>query len=430
MATQWFVHADGKQYGPLTPSQLKGMVDQGKVTHDTPVRMGAEGKWVRAGRVKGLLPTHEPESAASPAAATPTANQATRGRTPSSKATPAAADAPGTTSPPSSEKPAAKPKRETVADGKRPAVETPTAGLPARQASPSRWTPASARRAVESPVDEPSRTARDLGIGAGILGLCGLLAFWLPFLGVPLSTIGVLLGVIGIILALVRRGSGLWFSVVGSSIAAIVLGATLFFILRGSEDNPAVAKPTEMTEEERARRRAAMFEAEAEWAQFEAETRWVDATQTTTRGDLRIGVDAVRVQPVPLDDLGVRSETDEHHLQIRLNIEHAGSGPSVRYLGWSGAGSVVDQHVARLSDDTGHEFVRFRPLSGTQIEGQFTTGNILPGDAIKDLLVFELDELSLRRLESVDYLDLELPGEAIGETTAIRFRIPRSMLPQ
>ena len=64
------------------------------------------------------------------------------------------------------------------------------------------------------------------GLTAAVLGSIGMLLFFLPILGVPLSAIGLLLAIGGIIAA--RRGSpGLRWSVGGLLVCAVALTANL-----------------------------------------------------------------------------------------------------------------------------------------------------------------------------------------------------------
>jgi len=56
MSNDWFIRINNAEHGPLSPDKLKQLAQQGKVTSATPVKQGAAGNWVAAGRVKGLLP--------------------------------------------------------------------------------------------------------------------------------------------------------------------------------------------------------------------------------------------------------------------------------------------------------------------------------------------------------------------------------------
>jgi hypothetical protein len=61
METGWYsITENGEVEGPLSAVMLKARADSRIVKPDTPVRNGAEGKWVPAGGVKGLFATPPP----------------------------------------------------------------------------------------------------------------------------------------------------------------------------------------------------------------------------------------------------------------------------------------------------------------------------------------------------------------------------------
>lgn len=66
---EWYFQAMGQELGPFSVAELKSKVDSGQIQADTMVRRGADGKWLFAERVKGLLPAKpvaEPEPAPVP----------------------------------------------------------------------------------------------------------------------------------------------------------------------------------------------------------------------------------------------------------------------------------------------------------------------------------------------------------------------------
>jgi hypothetical protein len=68
MAKQWYYEIMGTAIGPVTSADLKQKVQQGVILPETPVRMGTDGKWQTASRVKGLLDSPEVPSPAPPKA--------------------------------------------------------------------------------------------------------------------------------------------------------------------------------------------------------------------------------------------------------------------------------------------------------------------------------------------------------------------------
>src|SRR5262245_12090773 len=55
MAREWFFQDGDQVLGPLMPADLRRLLQQGRINPDTPIRKGAEGKWLRAAKVPGLL---------------------------------------------------------------------------------------------------------------------------------------------------------------------------------------------------------------------------------------------------------------------------------------------------------------------------------------------------------------------------------------
>ncbi len=56
MSMQWYFQVMGSDVGPLSPAELADKVKRGQIQADTLVRKGADGKWMPADRIKGLLP--------------------------------------------------------------------------------------------------------------------------------------------------------------------------------------------------------------------------------------------------------------------------------------------------------------------------------------------------------------------------------------
>lgn len=53
----WFVNHRGKEQGPFTSKQLKHLAESGQITPDHNLRMGSDGDWIVATKVKGLFAT-------------------------------------------------------------------------------------------------------------------------------------------------------------------------------------------------------------------------------------------------------------------------------------------------------------------------------------------------------------------------------------
>lgn len=55
MSKQWFYQVLGATVGPVTSAELKLRCTKGQIAPDTPIRMGADGRWQAADHIKGLL---------------------------------------------------------------------------------------------------------------------------------------------------------------------------------------------------------------------------------------------------------------------------------------------------------------------------------------------------------------------------------------
>jgi hypothetical protein len=56
MADEWYCEIAGREIGPLSSGQLRVMAAKGQILSNDCVRQGAQGSWILARQVKGLLP--------------------------------------------------------------------------------------------------------------------------------------------------------------------------------------------------------------------------------------------------------------------------------------------------------------------------------------------------------------------------------------
>ena len=69
MAEDWFYHNSGQTFGPMSAKQLRQHALAGKITRSDHVRIGTEGSWAPATKVKGLfdpLPAPVPVAKSAP----------------------------------------------------------------------------------------------------------------------------------------------------------------------------------------------------------------------------------------------------------------------------------------------------------------------------------------------------------------------------
>ncbi len=72
-------------------------------------------------------------------------------------------------------------------------------------------------------VHPSSRAAHSLGIAALVVGLLSFFVCWIPFVGIPVSSLGLILGLSSFVLAIARRGTGIGFSIAGSGLSILSL---------------------------------------------------------------------------------------------------------------------------------------------------------------------------------------------------------------
>ncbi len=96
-----------------------------------------------------------------------------------------------------------------------------------------------------SPLPATQTPPVALGLLSLVLGTIGLLLFFLPILGVPISAFGLLFGVLGTFVALVPGGLRLRWSLLGSALSALALATSLaiFYAPGGYLPDPAVPPP-------------------------------------------------------------------------------------------------------------------------------------------------------------------------------------------
>ncbi len=96
-----------------------------------------------------------------------------------------------------------------------------------------------------SPLPRPQVPPPALGMLALVLGTVGLMLFFMPILGVPLSALALLAGLVAVGLGLFGLGGRLRWAVLGSAMAAMALGVNLAILYApGSElPHPNVPPP-------------------------------------------------------------------------------------------------------------------------------------------------------------------------------------------
>jgi hypothetical protein len=265
--------------------------------------------------------------------------------------------------------------------------------------------------AVQVNVQQPSKAAHSLGIASTVLGILAFLICWIPFVGVlgmPLSGLGLLLGVIGIILAVVRRGSGIGFSIAGSAICGLAL-------LVAFTVTSAIVKAVDSVAQS-----ARSTSVASDGFVPNSADQWQAASDVAQNDLVRVHVASARVGNVALKSFAGESESQDKLLQITLQIDNLSHTKKLDYRGWSG-GMFGITGAGTLEDDAGNRYKRIG-FGGTKVVGQQESESIYPSKSLSDVLVFEAPT------DSAKTLRLTLPCSAYGGTGDLRITTPTSSI--
>ena len=375
-------------------------------------------------------------------------------------------------------------KRLKVADtaagkrGKCPAcgavVQVPPevehAHVPApRPATPPQQVEAVPVQRVEAPAPQPRdrvptvnvnirRRTSSLGVAALILGIVAFLICWVPLIGmigVPLSALGLLLGLVGLIVAVLRKGAGIGYPIAGIAVSGLALAVAFASTYAAGKAIEETAKAMSESVGERTRtnqqvvatadederhsrgpaRTASDRPSRPEPTQPPAvvpksppekptEPEWASARDTVRQGDVGFRVNAALIGKVPLMAGFDRSETrsQDSLLAIEIELGNLSRSKKVEYHTWMGRDFSIEQDYATLEDNFGNRYKRIDFGFSTDVVGRTESDSIYPGKVLTDVLVFELP------VDTIEYLNLELPAKNFGGTGMLRVRIPVGML--
>ncbi len=189
-------------------------------------------------------------------------------------------------------------------------------------------------------------------------------------------------------------------------------------------DEPALERPKdiEFAESPRVRPKitAELFDGQSEKSggasaeQSAEESEWTDASAGPARaGDVAVKVvDAVLVRSSV--DASEENSSTGGRLLIVLEIQNTGDRRKLDFLGWARRG-------VRLSDNFDNTY-RPLPVGSAMSPGQGRPRSIYPGRAARETLVFEPP------IRKAEYLRLELPASAFGQSGMTRLKIPATMI--
>ncbi|MEX2112437.1 MAG: DUF4339 domain-containing protein [Pirellulales bacterium] len=425
MAHEWYVQHGGKQYGPMSPSNLKKLAADGKITPATQVRIGESGTWVPASKVQGLFV----------AAAASSSGQRPQSTAPATD---------------SSARPLSPPPPPPVDPLATLPRAVPAPPIVANSMAPPPWA-----RGTASPNASASSSAaaKILGALAMIFAAVAMATCWLPILASPIGWtaigfggLGLLIGIAGLVAAtMTNSSSGLLLNIIGSGgsavglVLAVVLGVT-FGLFGGTPEPVVTARPT-LPPIVEAPPRVVQPEPQPEPP---PEPIWTDASEAIEQGPIEatiasVGIEQVRLESADLSTIG-RSKA-QPMLKIRVTLQNVSIDRIVEAPGWMGGGDLIGQGVgqllggetgkavqaatatAMLADNAGNNYKQTSTLSlfGAQLD--FSADHALrPGNTKTLDLVFPPP------LETIEYLRLELSPAGFSGADSLRFQIPKAMI--
>lgn len=143
--------------------------------------------------------------------------------------------------------------------------------------------------------------------------------------------------------------------------------------------------------------------------------------QAVTLSGVTVEVASVSVGPVAIAGSGLEPDStlENEHLSVTVRISIADATRKIRYSTWRDL-----PHPALAHDNFGNQFVRVTPPFLWNYKGGIKSGSLTKDSPLSDVLVFE------KPLRASQYIDLDLPGAAVGlkSSDVFRFRIPSGML--
>lgn len=301
------------------------------------------------------------------------------------------------------------------------------------QPFPVLQTPATA---IQVNVQQPSRAAHSLGISSLVLGIFSFLIFWIPFISIPLSSLGILLGIIGLILAIVRKGTGIGYSIAGAAVSSLALAVGVILTMLFTQAMNAVDTAMNEMAEEMETNQAQPVELTPQSSDNDKDTPtetapqketgpvWTKADTPLELGNIQLRITGAVIGKVPLSRRIVKQdgESEDKLLTIWVEISNISENKKVDYKGWMSTYASLVDIDAELTDNHGNSYRGIDFSSLLSVKDAETTTSIYPGKSIKDAIVFQLP------IEGIEYLRLKLSAKGCEEEGEFRFEIPNAMI--
>lgn len=393
MTDEWFCEIAGREIGPLSAQQLRAMAVKGQVVPGDRVRQG-QSPWVAAEQVRGLFP---PPSQP-PAATVPKQNHL-----------PTAQPAPR---PPAAPNPNPNPTPKTSSPPALPRAEA--------------WEPepeADAPNSINIVTDSPTSGA--VRVGTRII---------LPHAKRQLQqqkmmVILLLVAIVGLaVAALILVVSGGPGKIESSGGGLTKLAKNIAEKAKESEttvENPKDAEtPEELDSSDMPRKRpkitADLFAEPGEKTDKTAvapsetkEPEWVDASA----GPARVEDVAIKIAEV-VNTAPNADSPAEGRLLITVEVKNLSESRKLEFSGWIRGGIA---RGIRLTDNFNNVY-RAQPVGRASTSGGPVS--IYPSRSRRETLAFEPP------IDKAEFLRIELPASALGQSGAVRLKIPAAMIVQ
>ena len=378
MLMEWYWRNEGETHGPFTEEELIQLAQDGQIEQRCEVRLGADGRWYTAGKVKGLF-TPKPDSAAD-------ANHAR------SEDTLSGSDDSSITSLRLKRAKPLAPKVRAVSASDS-AIIQPAQDSSIIQAAP----PAPAPPSEQPPVAPANGFAVQTGDGNS--------AATVPVSQRPRrksSSLGLILvlGFIGVGMAAVLAFAFFWNG--GSTDVA------------SAEEEPAsAAQPDDES-----------AEPDTPTAEATSATDKQLLTQVTTFHDAtrsRIKLNPAKVQ-VSEAWISPAADGNDEQLFVKIQITNVSDEATWSYSSFNGTGTVGVEAQARLFDNE-DQLCQLVPVAKRAQQWCPPTVPLAPGQSVEDVLVFA------KPSGDMDRLRLVLPRAAVALSGApMGYQLPRKML--
>jgi hypothetical protein len=389
---EWFCEIAGREIGPLSAQQLRAMAGKGQILPSDCVRRGAQGAWVLARQVKGLLPPPA-MPLVSPLRAP------TEGRSGERQST-------------------ASPLPLGEGQGVRVVgqVGNLSQGGPHPNPLPK----------GEGTGDEDIGSVPEMFVPEPATDAPGAFSFDIDRASIASEFRAQRNVGIPVLSDLKRRQrQDRKKALIGLLAAGLValLAASLILSLRTNDQEPGKTGIENVAREARAEKaapkatenspRESAVGADKRAAKPASVANWVDAsTSPAVVGDVSVKIALVAKAP------SHSGRADEGWLLIAVEVRNLGATRKVDFAGWTRDGIAQG---ARLTDNFGNPY-RPKPIGRVSVAGQGPPMSIYPNKSGREVLAFEPP------IEKVEFLRLELSAVAFGNEDVVRLRIPAKMI--